>query len=120
MLDSLDLGIADLGEGVGMGLTSASVRARAVLKAASAEELLGTGQLWGNFNSVDDAVISGLRDVYSVAPIVFRGAANVPPGDSMGFPGAANSGELKYEDFCAGRSKGRAIEIEGSIELGFS
>ena len=50
---------------------------------------------------------------------MFRGTTNVPPGDTMGCPGAANSRGLKDEDFCAGRSKGRAIENEGSIELGF-
>ena len=40
--------------------------------------------------------------------------------DDMGCPGAANSGGFKDEDFCAGRGKGRAIEVEGSIEMGFS
>ena len=54
-----------------------------------------------------------------VATIVFRGAADVPPGEAMGCPGAANAGGLKDEDFCAGRSEGCAIEIEGSIEMGF-
>ena len=72
------------------------------------------------FNSVDNAVSSGHWDVYLVAPIVFRGAADVPTGDAMGCPWAANTGGLKDEDFCAGRSEGSAIEIEGSIELGFS
>ena len=71
-------------------------------------------------NSVDDAVSSGFQDVYSVSTIVFKGAADVTPGDTMGCPGAANVGSLKDEDFCAGRSEGRAIETEGSIELGFS
>ena len=51
---------------------------------------------------------------------MFKGAADVTPGDTMGCPGAANVGSLKDEDFCAGRSEGRAIETEGSIELGFS
>ena len=50
------------------------------------------------FNNVDDAVGSGLRYVYSVAPIVFRGDADVPSGDAMGCPGAANSGFLKDEE----------------------
>ena len=50
---------------------------------------------------------------------MFRGAADVPPGEYMGCPGAANAGGLKDEDFGAGRSEGRAIEIEGSIEMGF-
>ena len=54
-----------------------------------------------------------------VVPIVFRGASDAPPGDAMGFLGAANSGGLKYEDFGARMRDGRAIEIEGSIELGF-
>ena len=71
------------------------------------------------FNSVDNAVCSGLRDVYSVVPIVFGGAADAPSGDAMGCLGAANSGGFKNEDFCAGRSEGRAIEFEGSLELGF-
>ena len=70
-------------------------------------------------NSVDDAVSSGFQDVYSVAPIVFRGADDVPTGDAMGCPGVANTGDLKDENFCAGRSKGRAIEIKGSIYIGF-
>ena len=102
-----------------MGLANASMRARAALTAASAEEILGMGKLWGKFNSVDDAVRSGLWDVYSVAPIVFRGPTDVPPGDAMGCPGAANARGLKDDEFCAGRSEGCAIEIEGSIELGF-
>ena len=51
---------------------------------------------------------------------MLRGAADASPGDAMGCPGAANAGGLKDEDFCAGRNKRRAIEIEGSIELGFS
>ena len=76
--------------------------------------------VWKTFNIVDDAVRSGLRYVYSVAPIVFRGSADVPSGDSMWWPGAANSGVLKDKEFCAGRGEGRAIEVKGSIELGFS
>ena len=72
-------------KGDGMGLVSASVRLLAALKEASAEEHLGTGQLWGKkFNSFDDAFSSGFRDVHSVAPVVFRDAVNVPPGDAMG------------------------------------
>ena len=71
------------------------------------------------FNSFDDLFSSGFRGVYSVAPIVFRGAADVPPGDAMGCPVAVNVGGLKDEDFGARRSEGRAIEIEGSIEMGF-
>ena len=71
------------------------------------------------FNSVDDSVGSDFQDVYSVAPIVFRSADDVPTGDAKGFPGVANTRDLKDENFCAGRSKGRAIEIKGSIELGF-
>ena len=51
---------------------------------------------------------------------MFRGPADVPPGDAMGCPGAANARGIKDEEFCVGRSEGRAIEIEGSIELGFS
>ena len=35
-------------------------------------------------NSVDDAVSSGVWNVYSVVPIVFGSASNVPPGDAMG------------------------------------
>ena len=31
----------------------------------------------------------------------------------------ANVGGLKDEDFGSGRSKGRAIEIESSVDLGF-
>ena len=42
---------------------------------------------------------------------MFRGTANVPPGDTMRLPGAANAGGLKDEEFGAGRSKGCAIEI---------
>ena len=76
--------------------------------------------VWGKFNSVDDVFRSGLRDAYSVAHIVFGGTDNVPPGDAMGCPGAANSGGLKYEEFCARRSEGCTIEVKGSIDLGFS
>ena len=47
------------------------------------------------------------------------GAADVPPGDNMGCPGAVNVRGLKDKGFSARRSEGRAIEIEGSIELGF-
>ena len=50
---------------------------------------------------------------------MFGGAADVPPGDAMMCPGAENSGGLKDEEFCAGRSEGSAIEVEGSIDLGF-
>ena len=71
------------------------------------------------FNSLDDAVRSGIWDVYSVAPIVFGGAVDVPSGDAMGYLGAANSGGFKDEKFCSGRSEGRTIEVEGSIELEF-
>ena len=65
-------------------------------------------------------VSSGFRGVYSVAPIVFRGAANVPPGDAMVCQGVENSGGLKDEDFCANINEVRMIRIEGSIEMGFS
>ena len=75
--------------------------------------------LGGKFNCLDDAVCSGIWYVYLVAPIVFGGAADAPSGDAMGCLGAANSGGFKNEDFCAGRSEGRAIEFEGSLELGF-
>ena len=50
---------------------------------------------------------------------MFRGAADVPPGEYMGCPGAANAGGLKDEDFGDGRSEGCVIKIEGSIDLGF-
>ena len=75
--------------------------------------------LGGEFNCLDDAVCSGIWYVYLVAPIVFRGADDVPTGDAKGFPGVANTRDLKDENFCAGRSKGRAIEIKGFVELGF-
>ena len=71
-------------------------------------------------NSFDDAFSSGFLDVYSVATIVLSGASNVPPGDAMGCPSVENNRGLKHEDLCARRSKGCAIEIKGSIELGFS
>ena len=67
-----------------MGLARALERARAALTAASTEELLGTEQLWGNFFIFDDALSLGFWDVHSVAPIVFRGAANSPADDTMG------------------------------------
>ena len=72
------------------------------------------------FNSVDNAVCSGLRDVYSVVPIVFGGAADAPSGDAMGCPGVENHGGLRDKGFCFRRGKGRMIEVEGSTELGFS
>ena len=71
------------------------------------------------FNSVDDAFSSGLRDVYSVAPILFRGAANVPSRDAMGCPCAENSRGLKDKDCCDGRGKGCEIEGKCPIELVF-
>ena len=71
-------------------------------------------------NSFDDAFSLGFRDVHLVATIVFRGTDDVPTCEFMGRPGAANSGGIKDEDFGAPRSKGREIEIEGFIELGFS
>ena len=58
--------------------------------------------------------------INSVATIVFGGAVDVPSGDAMGCPGVENPRDLKYEDFCAGRSEGRAIEVERSIKLGLS
>ena len=67
-----------------MGLARAYVRAQASLTAASAEDLLGTVQLWGKINSFDNAFSSGFQDVHFVAPIVFRSAADVPTGDAMG------------------------------------
>ena len=73
----------------------------------------------GGFNSFDDAFSSGFRDVHSVAPIVFRGNADVPSSGAMCCPGAAHAGGLKDKHFGAGRSKGCAIEIEGSVELGY-
>ena len=76
--------------------------------------------MWEKFNSVDNRVLLGLRDVYSVAPAVFGGASDVPSGDAMGLSGAANSGGFKDKELFSGRSKGRAIEVEGPIELGFS
>ena len=50
---------------------------------------------------------------------MFRSAADVPTGDDMGWPGAANAGGLKDEDFGARRSEGYTIEIKGYIELVF-
>ena len=51
---------------------------------------------------------------------MFGGAADLLSGDAMGCPGVANSRGLKDEDFCSRRGEGRVIEIEGSIEMGFS
>ena len=51
---------------------------------------------------------------------MFGVATDVPSGDAMRCPGAANSRGLKDNDFCAGRVKGGAIEVKGSIVLGFS
>ena len=51
---------------------------------------------------------------------MLRGAADASPGDAMGCPGAANSRGLKDKEFCARGIEGRAIEIKGAIELGFS
>ena len=121
MLDSLELGITDLGEGGWDG-----VGERVGQRASGANGGVGRGAfryrtiVGKKFNSVDDAVRSGLRDVYSVAPLMLRGTADVPPGDTMGCPGATNARGLKDEDFCAGRSKGCKIEVKGFIELGFS
>ena len=113
MLDSLELGITNLGKCFG---ESASGADGSVSRGG-----FRYGTIVGKkFNCVDDAVRSGLQDVYSVAPIVSGGAADVPSGDAMGCPGGAKSRGFKDEDFCAGRSKGRAIEVKGSIELGFS
>ena len=67
-----------------MGLTRALVRVRAALTVASEEDLFGTGELWGKFSSFDDAFRSGFQDVHLVAPIVLRGADNVPASDAMG------------------------------------
>ena len=67
-----------------MGLTRSSVRVRAALTVASEEEFFGTVELWGKFSSFDDAFRSGFWDVHLVAPIVFRGAFNVPASDAMG------------------------------------
>ena len=45
----------------------------------------GNGTIVGKIiNSFDDAFSSVFQDVYSVAPIVFRSAADVPNGDTMG------------------------------------
>ena len=121
MLDSLELGITDLGKGGWHG-----VGERVGESASGADGGVGRGDVryrtivGRKFNSVDDLVRSGFWDVYSVAPIVFRGADDVPTDDAMGCPGVANTGDLKDENFSAGRSKGRAIEIKGSIEPGFS
>ena len=51
-------------------------------------------------NSVDNAVRSGLQDVYSVAPIFFRVANDVSSSDSIGCPGAANSRGFKDDNVC--------------------
>ena len=80
----------------------------------------GNGTITGKkINSFDDAFSSGFGNLHPVETIVFMSAANVPTSDAMGGPGAANSRSLKDKDFGAGRSKGSAIEIESSIELGF-
>ena len=67
-----------------MGLAIASVRAQTALTAVSAEKLLGMGKSWGGeFNSFDDPFSLGFWDVHSVAPKVFRSAANVTTGDAI-------------------------------------
>ena len=120
MLDGLELGITDLDEGGWHGVGE-SVGESAI----SADGGVGRGVFRNRaivgetINSFDDAFSSDFWDVHLVAPIVFRSAADVPTGDDMGWPGAANAGGLKDEDFGSGGSEGRAIEIKGSIELGF-
>ena len=78
------MGITNLGEGVWHGVE------KSVGESASGTDG-GVGRgAFGNrtivekkFNSFDDAFSSSFWDVHSVAPIVFRGAADAPTGDAM-------------------------------------
>ena len=121
MIDSLELGITYLsgggwpGVGKCVGESVCSADGGVSRGAFRCRKIVGKKS-----NSVDDAVRSGLWDVYLVAPIVFGGAAGASSGDDMGCAGAAKSGGLKDKEFCAGGSEGRVIEFEGSIEMGFS
>ena len=109
-----------MGEGGWPGVGKFLIDSTSGADAGVSSRVFRYGTIVGKFNSVDNRVLLGLRDVYSVAPTVFGGASDVPSGDAMGLSGAANSGGFKDKELFSGRSKGRAIEVEGPIELGFS
>ena len=75
--------------------------------------------MWEEIDCLGCAFRPRLWDVDAVAPVVFRGATDVPAVDAVGGPSASMVGCIVHKDFCARRSKRGAIEIEGSVELGF-
>ena len=58
-------------------------------------------------------------DVYAVALVVLRGGSEVPTIYTMGGLGTAVVGCLAYYDLRAWRCEWCAVEIKGTVELGF-
>lgn len=73
--------------------------------------------VWKKFDSLGDALGSSCGDVNAVAPIMFRGSADVPAVDTMWIPGAPVGRCFVDKDFDARRCKRGAIVVESAIEL---
>ena len=84
LLDGLDLGITDLGEGGWHGVGKRVSESASGADGVVVRGAFRNGKIVGKkLSSFYDALSLGFRDVHLVSPIVFRGAADVPPGDAM-------------------------------------
>ena len=104
----------------GAGFARALARACTAVVAALAEEVLGTGHLWGNkFHSFCHAFSSCLGDVDAVATVMFGSVPKVPAVFAVGGPSGAFVRAFVDQDFGAWWGKRCLVEIKGAVELGF-
>ena len=83
-MDCLDLSITNLGKGGWHGVGNSVRESANGADGGVGRETFGNGKIvGGEFNSFDDPFSLGFWDVHSVAPKVFRSAANVTTGDAI-------------------------------------
>jgi hypothetical protein len=70
------------------------------------------------FKGVSNAFGSGAGNPYAVAAVMVEGRTKVETGDGMRGPGVAVGWFFMDEDTCARRGQGRAVVVEGAMDLG--
>ena len=84
-MDGLELGITYLGEGGWHGVDERSGESASSTDSGVGRGAFRNGRIVGKqFNCFENGFSLSFWDVHLVAPLVFRGAADVPSGDAMG------------------------------------
>jgi hypothetical protein len=76
--------------------------------------------VWEEFDSVCNVFRSSAADVAMIVAVVFGCSNEIPLVNTIGVKCTTLSCFLMYKHSCARRGKGRAIEVENTIELSFS